>query len=204
MRGKLIVLEGIHGSGKTAVAKEIQSWLQDKIGVSCSILSEMTDFLDNELVAKVFLSKKKPSNKAITDLAKHYKKSIYKAIRDDRSNEQWIIADRYDLSLLVYLNNGVGLDSPLMRLNEEFKWPLADYSYILDCPVQTAMARCTTKFVTEHPETYWNGILNRYRLVTEGFTEYELIDNSGELSDIVTIITSQIGMGIDEEIERDY
>lgn len=206
MRGKLIVLEGIHGAGKTTTAIALRAWLTNSLNLPCLILSEMANFLDDELVNIVFKSKRKPSKANVSKLVKHYQRSMVQVIRDARDTNTWVIADRYALSLSMYLNPIHAIDSPYARFKEEMHWPLPDYSYILDCPVETARGRCTTPYLNdakEYPNKYWEALQNRYRLVTEGFSDYQLVDSSGSIEDIIRLMKVEIGMGIDDEIERD-
>jgi len=146
MKGKLLIFEGIDGSGKTTLIKKVHEFLQKK-GIKCLITKEpgspylnlckeiRTILLDSSINKSPLIE----LNLFITDRYVHYSKFIIPML----SKGYWILCDRGPLSTIAYQCYGGNVNLNLARkLNEEATFNLTpNLTLILDVDPKVAMDR---------------------------------------------------------------
>lgn len=135
--GKLIVLEGIDGAGKTTLFRR----LMEDISFSTFIFSQEPTHGSygtqlRSALMKGNIPKEELLRLFILDREEHVKKLILPGLTKGKK----ILLDRYYLSTVAY--QGVYMDDPfsLLKLNETFA-PTPDFIFYLDVPVTIALKR---------------------------------------------------------------
>lgn len=137
--GRLIVIEGIDGTGKSTQAKLLASWLES-LGHSVKVSREPTDGpWGKRLRDSANCGRLTPEDELeyfLNDRRQHVDETILPAIADGKI----VILDRYYFSSMAY--QGIrGLDPAMIRKkNEEFA-PVPDLLLVLDLDVDTAVTR---------------------------------------------------------------
>jgi len=142
--GKLIVFEGIDGSGKTTLSRALKEVFERK-GVACVLSEEPTNskfgqkiraFLRGELQ----LSKLEVLNLFLKDRKEHTKSLIIPAIKKG----EWVILDRYYLSTAAY-QSAQGFELKRLLVDSETTSLLPDLVVFLDVPPEEAIRRLHTR-----------------------------------------------------------
>ena len=138
-KGKLIVIEGIDGAGKTTLAKALYEALKNK-GIKILISHEPTDSYFGKKL-KLLLTSQKTSPKEICeyflkDRFWHVQNVIIPALKDG----YFILLDRYYLSTLAY-QGAYGLDLNSLLIENETISPLPDLVIYLDVSLDVAFQR---------------------------------------------------------------
>lgn len=155
-RGKLIVLEGIDGAGKTFHLCSVLAHIMKK-GFDVKDDYEPTDGPWGTMVRRASLSPKGCpllSVKQEADaLIKDRKKHVEEFINPVLATGCWVVLDRYYLSMMAY-QGAKGLDvDEIRQMNEEFA-PKPDLVLLFELPVDVAIKRIeefrgrTTSFET--------------------------------------------------------
>lgn len=142
-RGKLIVLEGIDGAGKTFQLCGLMDYIMKK-GFDVKDDYEPTDGPWGTMVRRASLSPKGCpllSVKQEADaLIKDRKKHVEEFINPVLATGCWVVLDRYYLSMMAY-QGAKGLDvDEIRKTNEEFA-PAPDLVLLLELPVDVAIKR---------------------------------------------------------------
>lgn len=151
LRGKLIVLDGGEGCGKSTQARRLLRFLEGKrLPVSFVRDPGSTDI--GEKVRAILL------NPAHTDMAMRCEMLLYmaaraqmmaKIIRPALQNGDVVLCDRFVSSTLAYQLGGDGLTREEITSVGEVaiagRWP--DLTLLFDLPVEQSQARVTAKFV---------------------------------------------------------
>lgn len=147
-RGILIAIEGIDGSGKTTLAKNIHTSLEQQ-GFSTMLTREPGDSdLGKEVRQLVCAQNIAISSKAqyllfAVDRAQHFTERILPALADNKI----IICDRLSDSSLAYQGYGNGLDIEMIKSINQWTMQniVADITIFVRIPVQTALERCSSR-----------------------------------------------------------
>ncbi|HUU06454.1 MAG TPA: dTMP kinase [Patescibacteria group bacterium] len=141
--GRLIVFEGIDGSGKTSLSRMFHAYLLEK-GVSVIWLREPTD---SPLGEKIRLLAQNKESISIHEELEYFledrrwdvENNILPALRSGKT----VILDRYYYSNACY-QGARGLDmEAILSMNRQFA-PEADLVFIIDVDVDRALARIST------------------------------------------------------------
>jgi len=136
--GKLIVIEGIDGSGKSTLSKHLKETLE-KNGFSVLLTKEPTDGeygkILRERIKKGNLTPEEELELFIKDREEHVRKEINPALRQGKI----VICDRYFISNMAY-QGARGLDyREILKKNSGF--PLPDLVIFLDISPELALSR---------------------------------------------------------------
>ena len=142
-KGKLIVIEGIDGAGKTTFAKALYESLKKK-EINCVLSCEPTSGPFGEKI-KEFLKKKnidpqKLKSAFLEDRLWHVENLLLPALEKGK----WIILDRYYLSTLAY-QSSQGLPFKELLIENETIAPIPDLVIYLDLPLKIAFERIDTR-----------------------------------------------------------
>ena len=145
MSGRLIVLEGLDGVGKTTQAALLGAWL-DAVGVPYRAVREPGGTPVGEAIREVALARTEldvgPESELLLILAARAA-VVRDVIRPALAEGRVVLADRYALSTLAYQVRGRGLDEEAVRrANELATGGLApDLSVVLDLPLEESIER---------------------------------------------------------------
>ncbi len=142
MKGKLICIEGIDGSGKTTQVNLLAKALHDR-GYDVIILREPTDGVYGRKIRKMIEEGKTDPEELFELFLKDRKENIEKNILPALKNGKIVIMDRYYISTLVYQSE-VGIER-ILEAHEKISAPKPDLVIILDIPVDEALRRLKVK-----------------------------------------------------------
>jgi dTMP kinase len=139
-RGRLLVLEGIDGCGKSTQARALAEALRARLtrepggtalGATLRQILLAPDAPEVSLRAEALLM--------AADRAEHVAEVIEPAL----ASGQWVVSDRFSASTLAYQGYGRGLE--ITELSELVRWAtggvVADLSILVDVPVEVAATR---------------------------------------------------------------
>lgn len=143
--GRLIVIEGIDGSGKSTLAARLAGRLK-AAGTNAALRREPTDGPAGRELRRIITEGRKgiaPEEETalfIEDRRRH----VAQGIAPDLAAGITVVLDRYYLSTAAY-QGALGMDpAAIMSENETFA-PPPDLAFILDLPVDEALARITVR-----------------------------------------------------------
>lgn len=173
-KGKLIVIEGIDGAGKTTLAKTICDFLKEK-NIPCLLSFEPTSGPVGKkirtLLEKENPEKKELSNLFLEDRIWHVKNVILPAL----NRGDWIILDRYYLSTVAYQGaQGLKIEE-LLKENETIA-PLPDLVIFLKISPEEALKRigCRKKLTYFENSTFLKMVSQNYQNILPYFNFLEL------------------------------
>lgn len=202
LTGKLIVIEGLEGAGKSTA------------------VSTVIEFL-NQLKIKA-LTTREPGGTAIGEVLRDLiKNPEYKDILDDKSEllllytariqliEQvikpalkqgvWVIADRFELSTLAYQGGGRGLDQKMIEQLSAFALDgfKPDLTLYLDITPEEGMQRVRLRGACDRIEqqsiAFFNRVYESYRYYVQRSSDIEMIDAGRPLSEVKQEIQNILG-----------
>lgn len=146
--GRLVVLEGIDGAGKTTVAERIELELQAQ-GIELTRTREPTQSEAGQAVRRILSDPEHdPVSEALLFAADHATHTAW--LREQLSKGKLVLSDRYSTSWLVYQSLTLRSVWPEQSTLTPREWldhvvaPLElspDLVLLLDLPVEAAMAR---------------------------------------------------------------
>jgi dTMP kinase len=143
--GRLVVLEGVEGAGKTTQVARLADWLAES-GISHTVAREPGGTPVGEAIRGVLLDRVElhvpPPTELLLILAAR-SAFVREVVRPALERGEVVVADRYEPSTLAYQGYGRGLDlDGIRRLNAFATGGLeADLTVVLDVPVETGRAR---------------------------------------------------------------
>ncbi|MGQ9812199.1 MAG: dTMP kinase [Dissulfurimicrobium sp.] len=143
-KGRLIVIEGIDGTGKTTLAQALNRRLI-KNGYDAIVTFEPTDSPWGKRLREGFLHKERlpieeEINLFLEDRRDHVKNLILPALNDGRI----IVCDRYYFSTMAY-QGARGIDIDKIRIENEAFAPTPDIMFILELDPALALRRICEK-----------------------------------------------------------
>ncbi len=146
---KFIVLEGIDGSGKTSLAKNLETYyLQNQLPVKRFF--EPTDLESGQYIRKflkgeIQLTKQEQIKAFIHDR----KNSVNQNILPTLDSAHSVILDRYYYSTAAYQAGKEFTPSAILRANEYLNFPKPDILFFLKIEPQVAMQRIQSRVSTK-------------------------------------------------------
>lgn len=147
MSGKLIVVEGIEGAGKTSIVERIITWLKEVQGVEALTFREPGSTPIGEAVRT--LIKHPDSDISVetqTELLWLARRRLLEDVVQPLLDEgKWVILDRYWMSTLAYQWDYYS-SKPLYPVIEEIvdTYQRPDFMFYLDVSPKVAKKRCTS------------------------------------------------------------
>ncbi len=138
-KGKLIVVEGIDGSGKTTFSKVLYEKLKEKkkkVMLSCEPTSGPFGKKIREILGKKKGDAWELRSLFLKDRMWHVKNLIIPALKEGR----WVVLDRYYLSTLAY-QTAQGFSLKELLIENETIAPIPDLVIYLDLPLDIAFKR---------------------------------------------------------------
>lgn len=141
MTGKLIVLEGIDGVGKTTIAKLLKKELL-KRGIRAVLYEKQEKPAEGFNVIKPFIKRKVPIN---ASLLFSVASSIYKSAEIEKLlKKHWVICDRYIYSTFAY-HRTRGADMSLLAQARKLPVRAPDFLFLLKVREDVRMRRMRMK-----------------------------------------------------------
>ena len=155
MKGKLIVFEGIDGSGKTTQINQLSKWL-----IGTDLITDKNQLvitrepggtqLGKSIRSLLLDTSRETSPDPITELllyAADRSQHVNEIIRPTLNNGGWVISDRFSGSTLAYQGYGRKLDIKLIKDLETIATQgiSPDITFLLDIPVEESIKRRKNK-----------------------------------------------------------
>lgn len=138
-RGKLIVFEGIDGTGKSTQIALLKDFLEGK-GIKVVRSYEPTHGRWGKILRDSAQTGRLPIEEEVDLFLKDRKDHVENLVLPSLGKGEWVLLDRYYISMMAY-QGARGQDAAeIRRLNEVFA-PEPDLVIWLDIPVQEALCR---------------------------------------------------------------
>ncbi|HAZ7573111.1 dTMP kinase [Legionella sp. PATHC032] len=201
LTGKLIVIEGLEGAGKsTAVSLVVELLSQKKI--STITTREPGGTTIGEILRNII---KNPEYNNVLDdrselllLYAARIQLIEQVIKPALSQGQWVIADRFELSTLAYQGGGRKMDMRIINELSNFclKGFKPDLTLYLDINPELGMERAKSrgKFdrIEQESIEFFHRIYNTYHILAKQNPEIIVIDATRSLEEVQFSIQSAI------------
>jgi len=138
-KGKLIVIEGIDGAGKTTFAKALYETLK-KRGINCIFSCEPTFGPFGEKIKSALIKKESNLQDLRLLFLKDRKWHVENIVIPALEAQKWIILDRYYPSTLAY-QSSQGLPFRELLIENETIAPIPDIVIYLELPLEVAFKR---------------------------------------------------------------
>lgn len=175
-KGKLIVVEGIDGAGKTTFSRALYEELK-KIGVECLISSEPTSGPFGEKIREILrkgeVNLQELKSLFLKDRIWHVENIIIPALEESKV----LILDRYYLSTLAY-QTSQGLSFKQLLIENETIAPTPDLVFYLDISLETAFERikaCREKLSFFEKRDFLKKVKENYERILKYF-DYSIIN----------------------------
>ncbi len=182
MKQKLIVFEGIDGSGKTSLVQKITEEL-NKLNFKVKNFFEPTKY-EHGLKIREFLQNKisLSKNEQIQLFLKDRKDSISKNIQPNLDSEFHIILDRYFYSMAAYQSDESFSSEKIIQLNLDEKFLLPDFVFYLEIDPKIALSRTAKRGESEFFENLdeLTRVANEYKKILPKNTIYVDAEKSSE------------------------
>jgi dTMP kinase len=200
MRGLLLTLEGIEGSGKSTQARALATFLEGE-GVPVVLTREPGGVPLAEAIRNLLLSPDSGSIQPLTELllflsarAEH----VARAIRPALEAGQVVICDRFTDATLAYQGGGRSVpDDLLRRLNTLSTGGLVpDRTYLLDVPVSLGIERADQRSgaagkdrIERQGADFFDAVRRRYLQIAEQESErFLLLRGNESIADVTRLI----------------
>ena len=138
-KGKLIVVEGIDGSGKTTIAKELFNSFKQQKGFSVKLSQEPTNSTYGKKIRELLKVGASPDE--LFDLfLKDRKEHLEKLVLPELNKGTFLILDRYYLSTIAY-QGAQGFSVKDLLIKNETIAPLPDFVVFLEISIEEALKR---------------------------------------------------------------
>lgn len=141
MKPKLIVFEGIDGSGKSTLIQKLSRQF-DKMQILHKCYNEPTNYEHGQLIRK-FLRKEIELNKIqqIQTFLDDRVDSVQQNIQPSLSQGYHVLLDRYYFSMAAYQGDDEYPPKKIVQMNREKNFPTPDYLFYLNLSIDDAMIR---------------------------------------------------------------
>ncbi|MHA2602953.1 MAG: dTMP kinase [Candidatus Thorarchaeota archaeon SMTZ1-83] len=203
-RGKLFVLEGVDGGGKTTVCESVVERLRSD-GHEVVKLTEPTreSHWGQEIRERSALGELTPEEELelfLRDREWHIKNKIQPALNAAKI----VLMDRYFFATGAYQSASTGLHwrEILRRNREEIHAPEPDIVFILDVPVRVGLERVTSRKLTLNQQFEQHDRLVKVRqayleMVSQDSARFSVIDATKNLEEVVDEVYQQIIESLD-------
>ena len=200
-QGKLLVIEGLEGAGKTTVIQTIESYLKDK-NQKVLLTREPGGTRVGEWVRS--LIKEQVSGETLdprTELLMLYAarvQHIEEIIKPALKQGIWVISDRFELSTIAYQGGGRGL--PMAMINQVSTAVLQgfkpDVTFFLDLDPALGLARVLQRGAKDRMEqeslVFFQRVNDAYHQAILGMQDVIQIDASQPLSSVQKTVMAHL------------
>jgi len=200
-QGKLLVIEGLEGAGKTTVIQTIESYLKDK-HQKVLLTREPGGTRVGEWVRS--LIKEQVSGETLdprTELLMLYAarvQHIEEVIKPALKQGIWVISDRFELSTIAYQGGGRGL--PMAMINQVSKAVLQgfkpDITFFLDLDPALGLARVLQRGAKDRMEqeslVFFQRVNDAYHQAISGMHDVIQIDASQPLPSVQQTVMAHL------------
>lgn len=138
-RGKLIVFEGIDGTGKSTHIARLKASLEER-GITTVVSYEPTHGQWGRILRDSATSGRLPVDEEVELFLKDRREHVDELIMPALKRGDWVLLDRYYLSMMAY-QGARGMDVQRIREANEAFAPVPDLVLWLDLPVDRALER---------------------------------------------------------------
>lgn len=138
-KGKLIVFEGIDGTGKSTHINRLKEKLEER-GVRVVTGYEPTHGQWGKKLRESASTGRLPIEEEVSLFLKDRQEHVENVIAPALARGEWVLLDRYYLSMMAYQGARGQDTAAIRRANEEFA-PIPDMVIWLDIPVEVAFER---------------------------------------------------------------
>ncbi|AMP89952.1 dTMP kinase [Legionella pneumophila] len=209
LTGKLIVIEGLEGAGKSTAVNLVVELLSQK-KISTITTREPGGTIIGEILRSII---KNPEYNNVLDdrselllLYAARIQLIEQVIKPALSQGQWVIADRFELSTLAYQGGGRKMDMRIINELSNFclKGFKPDLTLYLDINPELGMERAKSrgKFdrIEQESIEFFHRIHNTYHILVKKNPEIIMIDANRPLEEVQYSIQSVIEEFIEHSI----
>ena len=144
-RGRLIVVEGAEGVGKTTQVRRLAAFLE-AAGLSVVVGREPGQTSVGEGIRELLLHGSRsrlPSGTELHLILAARAAYVAEIVEPALAAGEWVVSDRFDLSTFAYQGYGTGIDTErIASMNHDVTSGLVpDLYVVLDLPVEEGMAR---------------------------------------------------------------
>ena len=200
-QGKLLVIEGLEGAGKTTVIQTIESYLKDK-NQKVLLTREPGGTRVGEWVRS--LIKEQVSGETLdprTELLMLYAARVQPSeeiIKPALKQGIWVISDRFELSTIAYQGGGRGL--PMAMINQVSTAVLQgfkpDVTFFLDLDPALGLARVLQRGAKDRMEqeslVFFQRVNDAYHQAILGMQDVIQIDASQPLSSVQKTVMAHL------------
>lgn len=191
-QGKLIVLEGIDGTGKSTQARRLGEWLAEQ-GRDVVLSREPTDGPWGRRLRESATTGRLSPEEELACFYHDRREHVETLIRPALEAGKWVILDRYYFSMMAYQGSR-GFDPATIRAENEVFAPPPDLLLILDLETENALARIGSRGDVAN-EFEKRESLDRCRAIfltlrSEPFAR--VIDCSGSLDEVTATIRAVV------------
>lgn len=165
---KIICLEGIDGSGKSAVLEYLKENLHSRMHCSLYFNSFPSDSFTG-LEAKKLLHSNEPGQEAIAQAFVRDFASVIENMNKHSSNETVLIVDRYLPSYIAYQGHVIGaLKATEIICGQDARLPEWDFAIYLNCDLEKAYERISSRkaslnnVIDNQDKEFFSAIKQRY------------------------------------------
>ena len=204
MRGKLITLEGIEGSGKSTSLDTISKIL-DTLDIEFIITKEPGGGPLGKDLRKILLDKKtsiSPEVELLLMMADR-KNHIDNIVEPSLEKGVWVISDRYLDSSYAYQGGGRQIDtSKIDLLTELLKLPIPDLTILFDLSPEIALQRAKNRSELDRfeiePIDFHQRIREAYlNLANDNVERYVVIDASKDIQNVKDQVQKKVSQFIE-------
>jgi dTMP kinase len=167
VKGKLIVIEGADGAGKSTLQRALAAHLSAQ-GTTVVQSREPTNGPNGMAIRQAAQSQRLSPEKELELLLLDRRAHVAELIAPALARGDWVILDRYYFSTIAY-QGAAGLDLAMLQAVNEAFAPRPDALLLLDLPVETSLQRIQARGLAsdefERPIT-----LKRVREIFLGFS----------------------------------
>ncbi len=192
---KLIVFEGIDGSGKTTVSKMLFDYMKEK-NLPVAWLREPSDSNWGKKIREISRFKSSiPLEEELNYFIKDRKFNVSHNIKPALSQNKTVILDRYYYSTACYQGaRGMNMDE-IIQMNREFA-PEPDITFIIDVDVNIGMNRIkksrNSRVKLFEQKKFLKKVRKNYLALTG--KNIHIIDGNQDLKTILKRITDILGL----------
>jgi dTMP kinase len=199
MAGKLIVIEGADGTGKTTQVRLLADRIKKELGIDCMTTREPGGSPNAEDIRSFIFKEREQELNHVTDLflmlaarREHIMTTVLPALLEDR----WVICDRFSLSTQVYniraIRSITADKHPQLLLSAGTILPGETFTILLDAPITVLRDRLVSRQNTDRFEIDIAAKLGAYKELISDYYPSTKVDSRGSIEEVHELIYEQV------------